>query len=80
LSDHPARASVGRLLSLDRYLTLWIFAAMAGGLLLGFLWPGAVKALSASTQIGTTSVSIAIGLVLMMYSPLAVPLATATEG
>jgi arsenite transporter len=63
--------SVAKKLSLlDRYLTVWIFAAMGLGVGLGYFSPGVVKSITA-LSIGTTSIPIAVGLILMMYPPLA---------
>lgn len=70
MSEATATQSLSKKLSfLDRYLTLWIFLAMAVGVGIGFLFPNGVKNFNTAVSVGTTNIPIAIGLILMMYPP-----------
>jgi len=67
---YPMTSSMKQLSFIDRYLTVWIFLAMLIGIFSGYFFPGIVRFWN-SFQSGTTNLPIAIGLILMMYPPLA---------
>jgi ACR3 family arsenite transporter len=68
---NPPNCPNARLSFLDRFLTLWIFIAMAIGVGVGFAFPAEVNSINTAVSVGTTNIPIAIGLILMMYPPLA---------